>query len=128
VIPNRFITGLVTHIGAIELVNAAVLNCDTWKLPVLKAVQEPTPTEYTNVFVPIAARDGVIIPLVAPIGFPATPVVNVPPVGVTVIVTGANVLQRLLIGVIVGVTGFTTVAVKVFVIGQLTAVGVRVTE
>ena len=106
----------------------AVLNCETLKFAVLVATHVPIPTEYINVFVPIAANEGVITPVVRFIGVVAIPVVKVPPAGLTVIVTGDAFVQKSLIGVIVGVTGLTTVIAIVLVIGQFTKVGVTTTE
>ena len=118
----------VTQIGAMLLVSVDGLYWDTLKLPEAVAIQLPTPTLYINVFVLIAAKEGVIKPVVALIKPTATLVLNVPPEWLTVIVTADALVQKGFIGVIVGVTGFATVTVNVFVTGQFINVGVTTTE
>lgn len=75
------------------------------------------------------ARLGVITPVA---GFTGMEVgvgpteVNVPPGGVNTTACWAEVLHRLGIGEIVGVSGLNAVTARVFVIGQLTSEGVTV--
>ena len=77
----------------------------------------------------MVANEGEIIPPLIDTGFavPVTPVINVPPVGLTKILYGEELLHRLGIAVIVGIGGLIPVIEIVFVVGQFTKLGVTIT-
>jgi hypothetical protein len=77
-----------------------------------------------------AAVEGVRTPPEAEIGLtvPVSPLSNTPPVGLTVRLTGENVLHKFGMAVIVGIGALTTKTSKVLVIGQGTNLGVTVIE
>src|SRR6218665_127838 len=126
--PDRATQALVLHRLGIVPVMAALLNCDTLKLPTDEILQVLTLTEYIKVLVPtVGIRVGVITPVCGLSQLPM-PVENVPPPGVTVIVFGEALVQKGNIGEKLGVCRFTAVTEMVLVIGQFTMAGVTVTE
>ena len=122
----KLTAGLVTHKLFILPVKAAVLNCETSNVPVLVATHVKTPYEYVNELTPIEAKVGVKIPETEPITRELDPT-KVPPEGLAFIVIGDPVLQSGGIIEKIGVEGFATTILIVFVIGQLAIVGVTTT-